>query len=134
MIIKDCFYRVSAKAFIVDKDNRFLLAKETDGTWDFPGGGLEFGEDIQTALKREIQEELGLNTTYIASTPKYFVTFKKAATDVWMANVLYETTLANTEFIPSDECIEIRFFSPDEARDLPNKGSVSAFITMRRMS
>lgn len=129
MTVQDCFYRVSVKALIEDKDNRFLLAKETDGTWDFPGGGLEFGEDIQTALQREVQEELGLNAMHIASTPKYFITFLKAATDVWMANVLYETTLENFELVPSDECIEVRFFSAEEARDLPNKGSVSAFIS-----
>lgn len=130
MTAKNCFYRVSAKALVLDENNRFLLAKETDGTWDFPGGGLEFGEDIQSALQREIREELGLHATHIAATPRYFITFLKAATDVWMANVLFETTLENFEFVPSDECIEIRLFSPDEARDLPNKGSVSAFITV----
>ncbi|MBD3107444.1 NUDIX domain-containing protein [Bacillus sp. AGMB 02131] len=31
------------------------------GTWECVGGKLEFGEDLETALHREIQEESGLD-------------------------------------------------------------------------
>ncbi len=30
------------------------------GSWEFAGGKLEFGEDLETGLKREIMEEVGL--------------------------------------------------------------------------
>ena len=33
------------------------LAKNERGTWEFPGGGVEFGERLQDAIKREILEE-----------------------------------------------------------------------------
>lgn len=39
--------------------------KEMDygmGLWDLPGGTIEFGEDIYTALNREVTEETGCNT------------------------------------------------------------------------
>jgi ADP-ribose pyrophosphatase YjhB (NUDIX family) len=48
--------------FIVD--NQVLLIKKArgpyTGLYDLPGGGIEFGERIETALYREILEEAGL--------------------------------------------------------------------------
>lgn len=34
---------------------------EFEGLWEFPGGKIEPGENCYEALKREIQEELGVN-------------------------------------------------------------------------
>lgn len=34
---------------------------EFEGMWDFPGGKIEPGESCEVALKRQIQEELGVN-------------------------------------------------------------------------
>ena len=31
------------------------------GKWEFPGGKLEDGEDFETAIKREMQEEFGVD-------------------------------------------------------------------------
>lgn len=125
MDIPSCFYRVSAKALIVDDQNRFLLAKEPDGKWDLPGGGLEFGENAQTAIKREVKEEVGLNATKIYELPAFFTTFKKSGTDIWMANAVYITYVDNYDFVPSDECEEIRFFTAKEAQELDNYGGVT---------
>lgn len=51
---------------IVDPDGRILIAKRSDsahqgGLWEFPGGKLETGEERVTALRRELQEELGIS-------------------------------------------------------------------------
>ena len=61
MSLKDtkAAYRVVVKGVITDDEGRILFVRERSDTWDLPGGGLEHGEDIEMALKREFQEELG---------------------------------------------------------------------------
>ena len=61
-----------AAAVIRGADGRILIAKRADsqhqgGLWEFPGGKVEDGESIETALARELNEELGIVVT--ASRP-----------------------------------------------------------------
>jgi len=82
------------------------------------GGGLGHGEDPITCLKREVQEETGLVVSKVWPEPKYFVTAHKTSNDIYIANVVYLIKLKNLDFTPSDECQELRFFSPQEMSEL----------------
>ena len=53
-------------AFIFSKDGKVLLGKNKSGgtykgLWTVPGGGVENGESVHDALKREMLEEIGLD-------------------------------------------------------------------------
>jgi 8-oxo-dGTP diphosphatase len=67
---------VSAAA-LIDRDGRVLLAerpagKHLAGTWEFPGGKVEAGERPETALIRELEEELGIETRESCLSPIAF--------------------------------------------------------------
>ena len=52
-------FPVSVKG-VVARDGRFVLLKNERDEWELPGGRLEAGEDPVPALKRELEEELGI--------------------------------------------------------------------------
>ena len=54
-----------AVGVLVAPDGRFLLTSRPEGKayagyWEFPGGKLEAGETVEQALRRELQEEIGV--------------------------------------------------------------------------
>ena len=72
---------VVSAAALVDQDGRVLIAQRPEGKtmaglWEFPGGKIEKGESPETALVRELEEELGINTWASCLAPLSFATYK----------------------------------------------------------
>lgn len=68
----DSRHSVSVAGVVVNDQGRALLIQRRDnGHWEAPGGVLEQDEDILTGLRREVQEETGLEVTPIALTGVY---------------------------------------------------------------
>ena len=57
--------KIEVVAAILHRDGAYFATQrgygEFEGMWEFPGGKIEPGESPEVALKREIQEELGVD-------------------------------------------------------------------------
>ena len=66
-----------AAVALVDADGRVLVSKRPEGKqlaglWEFPGGKVEAGERPETALIRELREELAIDVTEACLAPLTF--------------------------------------------------------------
>lgn len=128
----NCFYRLTVKAMCV-RDGKLLLARESESLsgqkWELPGGGLDFGEDIETALHREIKEEMGLKVMKVSQAPVYVWTAKsenKRGFDWFYSCVpAYRVELENLNITPNDECEAVKFFGPEELSTLKLSGQLA---------
>jgi 8-oxo-dGTP diphosphatase len=64
-------------AALIDADGRVLIAqrpegKKLAGLWEFPGGKVDPGERPETALIRELDEELGIEVEEACLAPLTF--------------------------------------------------------------
>ena len=111
--IPESFYRVSVKVLIQNEAGHFLLIREANGMWDLPGGGLDHDETAEEGIRREMQEEMGIEQSFIALHPRYFFTFINPK-GLPAANVIYEAKIIHHHFTPSPECEAMQYFDPRE--------------------
>ncbi|HLX00414.1 MAG TPA: (deoxy)nucleoside triphosphate pyrophosphohydrolase [Candidatus Acidoferrales bacterium] len=57
---------ITVVAAVIERDSRILICQRRRDMqfplkWEFPGGKVERGESLQTALVRELKEELGVD-------------------------------------------------------------------------
>jgi len=107
-------FHVGVTAVIFDQDHRIFLGKATYQRfypWGMLGGGLEYGEDSEEALVREILEE----TSLIAKVEKLLLV-KTFAPDKFI--LYYLCTIQDGVFEPSDEISETGYFSLSNLPDI----------------
>jgi ADP-ribose pyrophosphatase YjhB (NUDIX family) len=60
---------VGVGAIVLDSEDRVLLVRRRReplrGEWSLPGGALELGESLEDGVRREVQEETGLEVSPI---------------------------------------------------------------------
>ncbi len=99
------YFHISVKGFIFYKDKYLFIQKTDNGTensgyWELPGGGLNFGEFPELALKREIKEETGLDINVIK--PLIVWSFNKNTTKQ-VVGITYLCEAINDEVVISEE-------------------------------
>jgi len=114
----DYLYRVSIKGLIRNSDGQVLVVKESGRAWwDLPGGGMDHGEDVESALAREMHEEVGLtgNFTYKIITvddPRFLI-----HANVWQLRLIFEVLPETLPTKAGDDADEIYYINPSELRD-----------------
>ncbi|MEU9019987.1 NUDIX hydrolase [Actinomadura sp. NPDC048394] len=112
----DSRHSVSVAGVVVDDHGRALLIQRRDnGHWEAPGGVLEQDEDIITGLRREVQEETGLDVTPIALTGVY-----KNMTRGIVA-LVFRCKAEAGSLRESDETSAFRWVTADEVAELADE-------------
>jgi 8-oxo-dGTP pyrophosphatase MutT (NUDIX family) len=105
---------LGVRAVIFDAENRVLLIRHsyTPG-WHFPGGGVEPGETIATAMARELEEESGIALTGEAELFGLYLQRRYAARDHVAVYICRHWRQARQPKFPNVEIVDAQFFALD---------------------
>jgi len=112
-----------AAVALLNEEGKVLLAKRPPGRplaglWEFPGGKVDPGEDPETALIRELMEELGIEITRADLVPLTFASHAYPEFHLLMPLYLCKRWEGD---IAAQENQELLWVKPDELRlyDMP---------------
>jgi 8-oxo-dGTP pyrophosphatase MutT (NUDIX family) len=119
--------RSAARLIVIDRDDRVLLIEGRDSTrpesstwWITPGGGLDEGESLEQAARRELLEETGLE---IATGRVLAIVPDRYGQDgVPTLNIFYVAQVVEGDAQPASDVAEIGWFDPDA---LPPRGQIA---------
>lgn len=122
--MSDKFIAVAAHS-LIEKDGKYLITLRSPvndympNTWDTPGGGVHFGEEIVPALAREILEETGLNCEI---GHPIFVFSQLSNPSRHQYQIVYKCRYLGGDIkLSPEEHSDFRWVSVDELQDLPDK-------------
>ena len=113
---------VSVAGLVLNDNDEVLLVKSPIRGWEFPGGVVEIGESLQSALKREVFEESGLKIEITG----FSGICKNIEKDI--LNIDFRCKYIDGELTTSDESIEVQWFIPKAAIEIVNNP-----LTLKRL-
>jgi 8-oxo-dGTP diphosphatase len=106
---------------LIDADGRVLIAqrpegKQLAGLWEFPGGKVEAGERPETALIRELEEELGIQVAESCLAPFVFTSHAYESFHLLMPLYLCRRW---SGVVQNREHAALKWVRPDRLADYP---------------
>lgn len=112
---------------LIENDGAYLLCKMPadrgvfPGQWALPGGGMETGETMEAALRREIREELGAGLRIVQARPWTFRDDRRIKTyadgrheEVYMIYLLFDCLADNRDVVLNEEFEAHAWLRPEE--------------------
>lgn len=114
---------LGSQGVVIDKAGRVLLLRHSYRTgWFFPGGGVEWGETLEDALARELEEEVGVTLT---GPPVLHGVFSNSANFAGdhIALYLVRDWTRNGEYRQKGEIVETGMFALDKLPEPLDQGT-----------
>ena len=107
---------------ILHKDNKVLLLKTTTNKWELPGGRMDFGEDVEQTLCREIKEEIGFENIEIGELVNFW-SFTNVRKETNHHFIIFDFEIFTNEgkIKLSDEHIEYKWAGIDDFEKMDMK-------------
>jgi 8-oxo-dGTP diphosphatase len=106
---------------VVFRGNDILIIKRGkppfEGQWSIPGGGLEYGETVKDAVRREIREETGIEIHLVALLDVFDAIRQNDSGEGAAHTVIidYVAEWKSGEPVAADDATAAEFVSQDEA-------------------
>ena len=117
-----------AFAVVKNKDGKILLVQiappfKEDHKWNFPGGVIEDGEDIEIGLAREVLEETNIVCEIINMIDKF------STYDPDNEIHIFNGTYVSGEIKPQlHEILQAKWFTIEEALELPMANNSKSYL------
>jgi mutator protein MutT len=121
-LIKQRFVYVGVPVIIQNSKREILLEKRDNkvlsypNTWCLPGGMMDYGEDIETTVKREVKEELGVDVKVIRKSSKIYENIPNKDNRFHSVDIPFYAKIINGTPKAKDETSEVKWFKPSEIR------------------
>jgi len=86
--------------------------------WGLPGGLMDYGETPETAAKREVMEELGVEITVLKKSSEIYNVPPTKGNKFHSVNILFYARIKNGKPQAKDETQEIKWFKSSEIKNM----------------
>jgi len=128
--------RKIVSALIFSKDHKILMGMKDPSKggvysdcWHIPGGGIDEGEALEQALRREVLEETGIDISFYKVKPISFIGSGVAEKTLKTGEKVlcsmefnrFEVNINDKDAVdivlrPTDDLVEIKWFNPEELK------------------